>query len=124
MFDLILHVSNTTFSFSSHQLIQLSFSEFFLGGSNNTNCSRHQVLIFDGDFADGAPAVVVCDQQIPCDFVSSSNEIFLYFISDIASEGVGFVATLTALPPDASTSDPTPSSCQPGLVLEYYGASG
>ncbi|XP_044150585.1 LOW QUALITY PROTEIN: cubilin [Bufo gargarizans] len=76
-----------------NQLINLTFSSFFLEAQSQGSCRYDFVKIFDGSSANSSLQGTFCGSDTPTHFVSSSNSLTVWFFSDFTVEREGFNAT-------------------------------
>jgi len=65
---------------------------------DNTGCQYDYVEVFDGKSANAPNLGRYCGSNMPGPIRSSTNELFLRFISDQTISHTGFVAAYTAQP--------------------------
>ncbi|XP_077124414.1 cubilin [Ranitomeya variabilis] len=73
--------------------ITLTFSSFFLEAQVSTTCRYDFVKIFDGSSTNSNLQGTFCGSDVPAQFVSSTNALTVWFVSDMTVELSGFNAT-------------------------------
>ncbi|XP_070174131.1 cubilin-like [Littorina saxatilis] len=73
------------------QRIRLAFTDFSL--ENHTNCGYDNVEIYNGGLPDSPSIGTFCGLSPPQAFVSQSNEIRVFFKTDVSQAATGFRAT-------------------------------
>ncbi|XP_075068011.1 cubilin [Mixophyes fleayi] len=76
-----------------NKLINLTFSGFFLEGQSLETCRYDFVKIFDGSSTNSSLQGTFCGSVLPAHFISTSNTLTVWFISDSTVELSGFNAT-------------------------------
>merc|ERR1712136_69158 len=79
-----------------NNVITLSFSGFELEGESSPGvCGFDRVDVRDGSTPNDPLIISACGTVVPSDFTSSTNKLYVLFVSDAYTEAAGFSATYT-----------------------------
>ncbi|XP_072010324.1 cubilin [Engystomops pustulosus] len=73
--------------------INLTFSSFYLEAQSSGSCRYDYVKIFDGSSTNSSLQGTYCGSALPAHFLSSSNTLTVWFVTDWMVELAGFNAT-------------------------------